>query len=358
MSPDIRSDPGKSWGTAWGRLATREVRLAARPVGAPTAGDFALVNVELPPPGPGQVLVRNLFMSVDPYVRMRGRTGDPESYVPPFQVGESLDGPAVGEVVESRAEGLAPGDLVLHGYGWRDQAVADAGRVRRVERIDGVSPSAYLGPLGIPALTAYAGLLDVAELRPGDAVFVSGASGATGSMAGQIARLKGASRVVGTAGTDAKVAYLTERLGFDAAFNYRHGDIADQLAKAAPHGIDVYFDNAGGEQLEAAIGALNVHGRVAMCGAIAVFSSTEPPAGPRNLALVIGKRLTLRGFSVRDHADRMPDMIQEVGRWLRTGRIVADETIVHGLEFAPEAFVGLVRGEITGRMIVRLRSPS
>ncbi|HEY9523450.1 MAG TPA: NADP-dependent oxidoreductase [Thermopolyspora sp.] len=356
MSSDIGVDPAGSWGTAWGRLASREVRLSSRPSGAPTPGDFALVTIELPPPALGQVLVRNLYMSVDPYVRMRGRTGDPESYVPPFQVGESLDGPAVGEVVESRADGLLPGDLVLHGYGWRDQVVLDAGRVRRVERIDGVSPSAYLGPLGIPALTAYAGLLDVAELQPGDAVFVSGASGATGGMAGQIARLKGASRVIGSAGSDAKVAYLVERLGFDAAFNYRHGAIADQLGEAAPHGIDVYFDNAGGDQLEAAIGALNIHGRVALCGAIAVYSATEPIAGPRNLPLAIGKRLTLRGFSVRDYAHRMPDMIADVGRWLRSGRIVADETIVHGLEFAPEAFVGLVRGENTGRMIVRMRS--
>jgi NADPH-dependent curcumin reductase CurA len=356
MSSEIGVDSSKSWGSAWGRLASREIRLASRPSGMPTPGHFALVTVELPPPAEGQVLVRNLYMSVDPYVRMRGRTTDPASYVPPFKIGEPLDGPAVGEVVESRAEGLRPGDLVMHGYGWRDQVVLDLDQVRRVEPIPGVLPSAYLGALGLTSLTAYVGLLDVAEFKPGDAVFVSGAAGATGSMAGQIARLKGASRVVGSAGSDAKVAYVTRRLGFDAAFNYKHGAIADQLAKTAPHGINVYFDNVGGEHLEAAIGALNMHGRVALCGAVAVYSSNTPTAAPRNLSLAIGKRLTLRGFSVQDHLARMPAMIAEVGGWLREGKIVSEETVVHGLEFAPEAFVGLVRGENTGRMIVRMRS--
>jgi hypothetical protein len=356
MSSDIGVEPGKSWGTAWGRLASREIRLASRPSGMPTPGDFALVTVELPPPAEGQVLIRNLYMSVDPYVRMRGRTGDPASYVPPFHVGEPLDGPAVGEVVESRAEELRPGDLVLHGYGWRDQVVLDMTRVRRIDPIPGVSPSAYLGALGMTSLTAYVGLLDVAGFQPGDAVFVSGAAGATGSMVGQIARLKGASRVIGSAGSDAKVAYVTSRLGFDAAFNYKYGSIAEQLAKAAPHGIDVYFDNVGGEHLEAAISSLNIHGRVALCGAIAVYSSTRPTVAPRNLSLSIGKRLTLRGFSVQDYLARMPEMIAEVGGWLREGKILSEETVVHGLEFAPEAFVGLVKGENTGRMIVRMRS--
>ncbi|NUT32127.1 MAG: NADP-dependent oxidoreductase [Hamadaea sp.] len=329
----------------------RQITLASRPTGWPTAADFALTEVATPTPAPGQVLVRNLFMSVDPY--MRGRMNDVKSYLPPFQLGQPLDGGAVGEVVESRAEGLAPGDLVLHGLGWRDETVIDAAHARKVAPVDGLSPSAYLGVLGMTSLTAYAGLLDVAEFQPGDAVFVSGAAGAVGSIVGQIAKLKGASRVIGSAGSDEKVAHLRD-LGFDAAFNYKNAPVREQLREAAPDGIDVYFDNVGADHLEAAIGSLNLRGRVAMCGAIAVYNDTAPPAAPRNLALAIGKRLTLRGFLVGDHAARMPDMVAEVGSWLREGRLSFQETVVDGLENAPEAFIGLLRGENTGKMVVRL----
>ncbi|MFB9722299.1 NADP-dependent oxidoreductase [Planobispora longispora] len=332
-------------------IVSRQINLASRPSGWPTADNFDLVEVAPPALQEGQALVRNLFMSVDPY--MRGRMNDVKSYVPPFRLGEPLDGGAIGEVVESRAPGLAEGDLVLHGLGWREQAVLEASRARKVERIEGVSPSAYLGVLGMPGLTAYAGLLDVASFKEGDAVFVSGAAGAVGSLVGQIAKLKGASLVVGSAGSDEKVDHLHE-IGFDAAFNYRNGPVAEQLRKAAPGGIDVYFDNVGADHLEAAIGSLNTGGRVAMCGAIAVYNATEPAPAPRNLFLAVGKRLTLRGFIVGDHSARMPDMIAEVGGWLREGRITASETVVDGLENAPAAFLGLLRGENTGKMIVRL----
>ncbi|GIH93959.1 NADP-dependent oxidoreductase [Planobispora siamensis] len=330
---------------------SRQINLASRPSGWPTADNFDLVEVELPAPQEGQVLVRNLFMSVDPY--MRGRMNDAKSYVPPFKLGEPLEGGTVGEVVESRAPGLAEGDLVLHGYGWREQVVVEAARVRRVDPIEGVSPTAYLGVLGMPGLTAYVGLLDVASFKEGEAVFVSGAAGAVGSIAGQIAKLKGASRVIGSAGSDEKVSHLYD-LGFDAAFNYRNGPVTEQLRKAAPDGIDVYFDNVGADHLEAAIDSLNTGGRVAMCGAIAVYNATEPSPAPRNLFLAVGKRLTLRGFIVGDHSSRMRDMIAEVGGWLREGRISAQETVVDGLENAPAAFIGLMRGENTGKMIVRL----
>ncbi|MFC4063095.1 NADP-dependent oxidoreductase [Planomonospora corallina] len=332
-------------------VMSRQINLASRPSGWPTPDNFDLVEADLPAPQEGQVLVRNLFMSVDPY--MRGRMNDVESYVPPFRLGEPLDGGAVGEVVESRAPGLKAGDLVLHGFGWREQAVLDAARVRRVEPVEGVSPSAYLGVLGMPGLTAYVGLLDIAEFKEEEAVFVSGAAGAVGSLVGQIAKLKGASWVVGSAGSDEKVAHLRE-LGFDAAFNYRDGPVGEQLRQAAPDGIDVYFDNVGADHLEAAIDALHVGGRVAMCGAIAVYNATEPACAPRNLFLAVGRRLTLRGFIVGDHSARMPDMIAEVGAWLREGRITADETVVEGLENAPEAFIGLLRGANTGKMVVRL----
>ncbi|NUO61392.1 MAG: NADP-dependent oxidoreductase [Hamadaea sp.] len=329
----------------------RQITLASRPAGWPTAENFALVEVETPAPGEGQLVVRNLFMSVDPY--MRGRMNDVKSYVPPFQLGQPLDGGAVGEVVESRADGFSPGDLVLHGLGWRDVAVLDARHARKVAPLDGLSPSAYLGVLGMTSLTAYAGLLDVAEFKPGDAVFVSGAAGAVGSIAGQIAKLKGASRVIGSAGSAEKVAHLLD-LGFDAAFNYKDGPVGKQLKQAAPDGVDVYFDNVGGDHLEAAISSLNQHGRVALCGAISAYNDTTPPAAPRNLALAIGKRLTLRGFIVNDHSARMPEMVAEIGGWLRDGRLSFQETVVDGLDNAPEAFLGLLRGENTGKMIVRL----
>ncbi|GAA4974786.1 NADP-dependent oxidoreductase [Kineococcus glutinatus] len=330
----------------------REIRLAARPSGWPTAETFDLVEVDVPDPGPGQVLVRNLFTSVDPY--MRGRMDDRESYVPPFRVGAPLDGGAVGEVVASGSDDVPEGSLVLHGLGWRDFALADAGAFRVVDAHAAPSPSAHLGVLGMPGLTAYVGLLDVAGFREGDAVFVSGAAGAVGSLVGQIAKLRGAGRVVGSAGSAEKVAHLVDDLGFDAAFDYKDGPVREQLRAAAPDGIDVYFDNVGGEHLEAAISALHRFGRVALCGAVAQYNDTEPPAAPRNLAAAIGKELTLRGFIVGSHGDRMPAFVEEVGGWLRAGRITVRETVVDGLENAPDAFLGMLRGQNTGKMVVRL----
>jgi NADPH-dependent curcumin reductase CurA len=335
-----------------GRTRTREVRLASRPDGWPTPENFEPAAVELPDPREGQILVQNLFMSVDPY--MRGRMNDVKSYSPPFEVGKPLEGSAIGRVVESRSPGLAAGDLVLHGYGWREHAVLGASEAHKVEEIPGVSLSAHLGVLGMPGFTAYVGLLDIAAFKEGEAVFVSGAAGAVGSLAGQIARLRGASRVVGSAGSDEKVAYLTGKLGFDAAFNYKKGPVHEQLAKAAPDGIDVYFDNVGGDHLEAALGALRRYGRVAMCGSISTYNATGPVPGPRNLGRAIGERLTLRGFIVNDHAARRPDMIAEVGGGLREGKITFEETVVDGLENAPAAFIDMLRGANVGKMIVRL----
>lgn len=330
---------------------TREIHLASRPQGWPTPDNFTLVETKLAAPASGELLLRNTFMSVDPY--MRGRMNDVKSYVPPFQIGQPLEGGALGEVVESQADGFAPGDLVLHNYGWRDHALVDAATVRKVDRIDGVSPSHYLGALGMTALTAYVGLLDMADFREGDTVFVSGAAGAVGSMAGQFAKLLGAKRVIGSAGSAEKVTRLVNDLGYDAAFNYRDGDVADQLRAAAPEGIDVYFDNVGGDHLEAALGRLNTYGRVALCGGISQYN-TEKPSGPANFALAVTKRLTLRGFIVSDHMGRIKDMLDPVSGWLASGRLVADETIVDGLDNAPAAFLGMLRGENTGKALVRL----
>ncbi|MFI9640078.1 NADP-dependent oxidoreductase [Micromonospora sp. NPDC051925] len=330
--------------------SNREIHLASRPQGWPTADNFRLVSTEVPTPGPGQIVVRNQFVSVDPY--MRGRMNDAKSYVPPFALDAPLDGGAIGEVVAGGADGISVGDTVLHGLGWREYALLDARSARRVDPT--LAPvSAYLGVLGMTGLTAYAGLLDVAAMQPGETVFVSGAAGAVGSMVGQIAKLKGAGRVVGSAGSPAKVQRLTA-LGFDAAFDYHDGPVRDALKAAAPDGIDVYFDNVGGEHLEAAISAMNLHGRAAICGMIAQYNSAEPPAAPRNLALVIGKRLTLRGFLVGDHGDLRDQFVAEVAGWLREGTLSYDETIVDGIENAPEAFLGLLRGENLGKMLVRV----
>jgi NADPH-dependent curcumin reductase CurA len=332
--------------------ATREIHLASRPTGWPEPENFRLVETTLPDPADGQVLVRNQVMSVDPY--MRGRMNDVKSYVPPFQVDKPLDGGAVGEVVASAADGFAPGDLVLHNYGWRDHVLADAKALRKVEVPAGSSPSVFLGALGGVGLTAYVGLFDIAGFKQGDTVFVSGAAGAVGSLVGQFAKQRGAKRVIGSAGSPEKVAYLTEELGFDAAFNYRDGDVREQLKAAAPEGIDVYFDNVGGDHLEAAISVMNPYGRIAACGAISQYNSTEPTPAPRNLALVVGKRLTIRGFIVSDHGDRMKPMLTEVGGWLTEGKIRFNETTAHGLENAPQAFLDMMRGRNTGKMLVEL----
>ncbi|MFD9706121.1 NADP-dependent oxidoreductase [Lentzea sp. NPDC059081] len=329
-----------------------EVRLASRPKGWPTEDNFEIAEVEVPTPAEGQILVRNVVMSVDPY--MRGRMNDVKSYTPPFQVGAPMDGGAVGEVVTSNSPDFQPGDHVLHGLGWREYAVVDA---RHAVKVDAeVAPlTAYLGVLGMPGLTAYAGLLATAEFKEGDAVFVSGAAGAVGQIVGQIARLKGASRVIGSAGSADKVKHLTEELGFDAAFNYKDGPVADQLAAAAPDGIDVYFDNVGGEHLEAAIANLNLHGRVTICGAIAQYNDTEPAKAPRNLVQLIAKRLTLRGMLVGDHRGLQPQFIKEVAAWIASGDLKYSETVIEGgIRKAPEAFLGLLKGENTGKMLVKL----
>jgi NADPH-dependent curcumin reductase CurA len=330
---------------------TRQVRLVSRPEGWPTHDNFELVEVDLPPLQPGQVLVRNSVMSVDPY--MRGRMNDVKSYVPPFQIGEPLDGGAVGEVVASESEQVPVGAQVLHQLGWREHAVVDASAVRRIDASQ-VPASAYLGVLGMPGLTAYVGLTRIAEVAEGDTVFVSGAAGAVGSLAGQIARNLGAGRVVGSAGSAEKIAYLKDDLGFDSAFNYRDGSVARQLREHAPDGLDVYFDNVGGDHLEGAIGHMNDFGRVALCGAIAQYNDTEPAPGPRNMALLVTRRLRLQGFIVADHWDAAKEYLTLATDWLRDGRLQFQETFVDGLDHSVDAFLDLHRGANIGKMLVRL----
>jgi NADPH-dependent curcumin reductase CurA len=332
-------------------MKSRQVQLVSRPHGWPTPDNFALVETELPEPADGQVLIRNRYFSVDPY--MRGRMNDTRSYVAPFPLDGPMDGAAVGEVIASRDPGRAEGDVVVHQAGWRELAVTDAARTRVVDTT--LAPdTAYLGVLGLTGFTAWVGIADVAAMKPGESVFVSGAAGAVGSVAGQVAKLRGAARVVGSAGSAAKVARLRE-LGFDAAFDYHDGPVRQRLKQAAPDGIDVYFDNVGGEQLEAAVAALRPFGRVAMCGAISVYNATEPPPGPANLSLVVGKQLTLKGFLVGSYRHRQAEFQAEMAGWLRDGAIRYDETVTDGIEHAVEAFLGMLRGGNTGKALVRCR---
>ncbi|GGR74683.1 NADP-dependent oxidoreductase [Streptomyces aureoverticillatus] len=340
VTPEQLPATGRAW------------HLVRRPHGWPVPEDFALREVPVEAPAEGRVLVRNLYFSVDPY--MRGRMNDVKSYIPPFQLDQPMEGGAVGVVVASNADGFAAGDHVLHFAGWREYASVPARHATKVDP-EAAPLSAYLGVLGMTGLTAYAGLLEVASFKEGDAVFVSGAAGAVGSEVGQIARLKGASRVIGSAGSDEKVKLLTEEYGFDAAFNYRdERPVAEQLKEAAPDGIDVYFDNVGGEHLEAAISRLNVHGRITICGMIAGYNDTEPTPGPRNMAMIIGKRLRVQGMLVQDHQDLQPQFVREVGAWVRSGELKYNETVAHGIDSGVDAFLGMLRGENTGKMVVSL----
>jgi NADPH-dependent curcumin reductase CurA len=331
--------------------STRQIRLVSRPKGWPTHDDFELVEVDVPPLGPGQVLVRNSVMSVDPY--MRGRMNETRSYIPPFELGEPLEGGAVGEVLASESDRLSVGDVVLHQLGWREHAVLDAHHARRVDTSE-VPASAYLGVLGMPGLTAYVGLTRVADLREGDTVFVSGAAGAVGSLAGQIARNLGAARVVGSAGSRGKISYVVDELGFDSAFDYHDGTVARRLREHAPEGLDLYFDNVGGDHLEGAIANMRDFGRVALCGAVSQYNATEAAPGPRNMWLVVTRRLRLQGFIVTDHGDLAKEYLTTAAGWLREGRLKYKETYADGLDHAVDAFLDLHRGANIGKMLVRL----
>lgn len=325
----------------------RQIQLTARPQGTPTTDDFRTVEVDLPELGEGQVLVANTFLSVDPY--MRGRMNDVKSYVPPYALDAAMEGGAIGVVEASTSERVPVGATVQHMAGWRDRAVLGEREVRVVDT-DVAPASAYLGALGMPGLTAWAGLTAVAPVREGDTVFVSGAAGAVGSLAGQIARRLGAAKVVGSAGTAAKTEWLRDELGFDVALDYTTAPIARQLGGQGP--LDVYFDNVGGDHLEAAILHAADFARFALCGAIAGYDTPVP--GPRNLMMAISKRLTLRGFIVTDHGDLAGEFYRTVGPWLASGEVTYRETVIDGLDRTVEGFLGLATGANTGKMLIRL----
>ena len=329
---------------------SREVRLAARPVGLPKASDFDFATVELAPPGAGEVQVKNLFMSVDPY--MRGRMYDRPSYVPPFQIGEALQGGAVGEVVASNDAGLKPGDLVNSMFGWREAFNAPAAALQKIEA-HGAPPQAFLGAAGMPGMTAWAGLTQVAGVKAGETVFVSAAAGAVGQIVCQIAKLKGAT-VIGSAGGAEKCAWVRE-IGADAVIDYKaEPDLTAALARAAPKGIDVYFENVGGEHLVAALNAAKPFARFAFCGMISAYNDVEPTPGPTNMAMIVGKRLRLQGFIVSDFFARQGEFLGEMTGWIAEGKVRWRETVDEGIEAAPGAFLKLFAGENIGKMLVKL----
>jgi hypothetical protein len=326
----------------------RAWHLKSRPEGLPTSDNFELKDVELPPLSEGTIRIRNLWLSVDPY--MRGRMRDVKSYVPPFQVREPMDGGAIGEVVESNAEGFGPGDLVQHMAGWRDEAVVPARTANKLPDL-GVPPQRFLGVLGVTGITAYFGLLDAAKAKDGDILFVSAAAGAVGSTVVQIAKAKGMT-VIGSAGGPEKCDFVRS-LGADQVIDYKAAPILKTLSATAPDGIDVYFDNVGGDHLDAALAVARNHARFAICGMIEGYNKAEPTS-LRFIMRIIAARIALKGFIVFDYFPRMAEFYSEMGPWVASGAVKSRETIADGLEKAPDAFLGLFEGANTGKMLVRL----
>jgi NADPH-dependent curcumin reductase CurA len=326
----------------------RAWHLASRPEGLPASGDFELREVALPPVEDGMVRVRNLWLSVDPY--MRGRMNETKSYIPPFELDAPMDGGAVGEVVESKAQGFAAGDLVSHFAGWRDEAVLPAKALTKLPDL-GARPQDFLGNLGVPGATAYFGLLDVAKAEAGDIVFVSAAAGAVGSAVVQIARAKDMT-VIGSAGGESKCDFVRS-LGADAAIDYKAGPILGSLRDAAPDGIDVYFDNVGGDQLDAAFARARLRARFAICGMIAGYNSREPQHF-RYIVQMIAMRITMRGFLYGDYVPRLDEFYRDMAGWIASGAVKPHETVIDGLENMPGAFIGLFGGANTGKMLIRV----
>ena len=332
-------------------MNSREVRLNQRPVGMPKKEDFQIVEVDLPDPEPGQVVVQNVSLTVDPY--MRGRMVDRKSYVAGFSLEEALTGGAIGRVVATANENFAVGEHVESFFGWREAFVAPGQILTKLGNLRAPA-SVYLGVLGMPGMTAYVGLLEVGELRENeDVVFVSGAAGAVGSAVGQIAKIKGC-RTVGSAGSPEKVRHVIEELGFDHAFNYHDGHLERNIFAGAPEGIDVYFDNVGGDHLQAALNCMRPNGRIPLCGAISQYNATAPVPGPNNLAVAIGSQLTLKGFIVSNYNNMREQFMKEMGEWVSNGTLKYQETVFEGIENMPNAFIGLFNGVNTGKMIVNL----
>src|SRR5258707_15037004 len=330
----------------------RQFKLAARPVGMPKESDFSLVETPMPVPGDGQVLVKTTYLSVDPY--MRGRITGVRSYADPVNIGDMMVGSAVGRVVESKSPNFSASDFVSGQWGWQEHAAVDARTLRKLD--PNVAPvSTALGVLGMPGMTAYFGFLDICNPKPGETVVVSGAAGAVGSLVGQIAKIKGC-RVVGIAGTDDKVEWLTKDLGFDGAFNYETTDnYVAKLKELCPTGIDCYFDNVGGAITDAVFPLMNVFGRVSVCGQISQYNLEKPEPGPRLLPYVLVKQLKVEGFIVVRFQNRWAEGITQMAQWLQEGKLKHREEVVEGFQNTVKAFIGMLQGENTGKMLVKVR---
>jgi len=328
----------------------RQIVLRRRPVGMPKPADFDLVEAPRPAPKDGEILTRTIYLSLDPY--MRGRISGVKSYAASVELGQVIVGATVGEVLESKHPGLAQGDIVQGYAGWQSHAVVAGAAVRKLDPKQ-APVSTALGVLGMPGMTAYVGLLDIGQPKPGETVVVSAASGAVGSAVGQLARIKGA-RAVGIAGSQDKCDYVVRELGFDACVNYKKGDLVASLKAACPGGIDVYFENVGGPVLDAVLRLLNPFARIPLCGMISQYNLDPPDPGPRYLFSLIGNRALMQGFIISDHLALYPEFLAEVGGLLKAGRIKREETVVEGIENAPKAFLGLFSGDNLGKMVVRL----
>ena len=328
-----------------------QVLLKSRPVGWVSEENFDYVAAEMPVPGPGEILVKNKFMSLDPY--MRGRMNEGKSYVAPFEIGKVLQAGAVGEVIESHNDKFAVGDHVSGMLGWENYSTTDGAELIKVDP-DLAPLSWYLGILGMPGMTAYVGLMSIGEPKEGETLFVSAASGAVGSVAGQLGKIMGL-RVVGCAGDDDKVDYLIHELGFDAAFNYKTcGPVYKKMREVCPKGIDINFENVGGEIMEAALWSMNDFGRIILCGLISAYNDKELTPGPRGMAVMIQRRLKMQGFIVSDQPDLCREYVMKAAGWVKEGKLKYRETVTEGLENAPRAFIGLLKGENFGKQIVKL----
>ncbi len=332
----------------------RQIILVSRPHGEPVPGNFKLAEAPVPAIGEGQVLLKTKFLSLDPY--MRGRMSDAKSYVPPFAIGEPLGGQTVSEVIASNKPDYVIGDIVLASSGWQDYAVSDGSGLRKLDPAR-APVSTALGVLGMPGLTAYTGLANIGQPKPGETLAVAAAAGPVGSAVGQIAKIKGC-RVVGIAGGPEKTAYLVNELGFEAAVDHRSPNLKEDLKAACPNGIDIYFENVGGAVWDAVLPLLNNFARVPVCGLVANYNATALPDGPdRTVALmrmVLTRRLRVQGFIVYDFASQTPDFVRDVGGWIRDGKLKYREDIVDGLENAPQAFIGLLKGKNFGKLLVKV----
>jgi NADPH-dependent curcumin reductase CurA len=329
----------------------KQVRLASRPAGWVTADNFDFTTAPIAAPTEGQVLVRNIYMSVDPY--MRGRMNDMKSYVPAFKIGEVLQAGVVGQVVASRNDSYAEGDYVTGMLGWEQYSTSDGRELRKLS--PGSEPlSWHLGILGMPGMTAYVGLMNIARAKAGETVFVTAASGAVGSVVGQLAKLHGC-RVVGSAGSDDKVALLTREFGYDAGLNYKTSEsLTRDIRELCPDGIDVGFENVGGDIFEAVLWNMRDFGRIALCGMISNYNDAEPQPGPRGMMLIVGRRLTIQGFIVSDHRETCQEYVSKAVAWVQEGKLRYHESVAEGLENAPQAFIDMLKGGNVGKQLVRI----